>query len=172
LTLHGFGCGAAALLLVVLPSTGLPGCAVRPTRSVKSVSPSDAASAGVAALDVHVDQVVSGGRWCNERGEGFYRVVAYGGGFEAIYHHLYVQLVRVDVDAQTLAGIATFPVEETRDASMVVTDLMLVGAAERACGDAIVTARVLRRTADGEVVQRMRMTIDATGHYAVSFRAP
>lgn len=156
----------------MLTSTLLPGCAPQGTRSVPVTSQTIGEGAAVAALDVHIDRVVSGGRWCDERGEGFFRVVAYGGGFEAVYHHLYVQLLRVDADAHTVAVVASVPVEETQDAGTVVTDLTLAGAPDRACGDGIVTARVVRRAGEGEIVQRMRLRIDAVGHYRASFAPP
>ncbi len=126
----------------------------------------------VAALDVHVDRVISGGRWCDAEAEGFYRAVVYSGGFEEVYHHLHLQLVRVDAEARGLTVVATVPVAETQGAAMVVSDLTLVGTRGAECGEAIVSARILRWAGEGNRVERMQLRVDARGRYTVSGTPP
>jgi len=56
----------------------------------------------VASVPPAVALVRSGGYWCDGERRGFYRVVVWAGGFEEVFHHLYVQQVEIHDDRRML----------------------------------------------------------------------
>jgi hypothetical protein len=123
----------------------------------------------VSRLNVHLATIVSGGHWCRGEEEGFYRVVVYSDGIEEVYHHLYIQLLQVDLEKHDVLVDRTWPVKEAQGLDLVFSNLKLAPAASAPCADALVEADVLRRSIDGPRAERFRMRINAAGDHQVTF---
>lgn len=152
--------------LVAVLLTAVPG----PPRGVAAET--EAEREAVSRLDVRVDTVLSGGRWCRGTEQGTYRVVVYSGGFEEVYHHLFVQWLRVDDRKREIVLQRTLPVREAQGLDLVFSNLTLAPAGTGPCGDAVVEGAVSRRTADrGQQPERFRMRITPEGTYEATFTA-
>ncbi|MGD9637173.1 MAG: hypothetical protein AB7N53_14505 [Candidatus Binatia bacterium] len=125
----------------------------------------------VSQLDVHIHTVVAGGHWCRGEDEGFYRVVVYTSGLEEVYHHLYVQLLKIDPERHDVLVDRSLPVKEAQGLDLVFSNLTLTTASSEPCADALVEATVSRRTIDGHRPERFRMRVTSAGNYEVRFEA-
>lgn len=123
----------------------------------------------VSQLNVHIYTVVSGGHWCRGEDEGFYRVVVYTNGIEEVYHHLYIQLLKVDLDRHDVLVDRSLLVREAQGLDLVFSDLTLATAGSDPCGDALVEAAVSRRTVNGHRAERLRMRVTSAGNYEITF---
>lgn len=159
--------GAGSVLVLILCQSAFFGCPYRPEGS--RGSPRFEQGEAVSRLDVHIDTVVSGGHWCRGEEEGYYRVIVYSSGIEEVYHHLYIQLVRVDRENANVVVDRTRPVKEAQGLDIVFSNLTLVPADSAACSDALVEADVSRRLIDGERSERFWMRINAVADYQLMF---
>jgi hypothetical protein len=127
----------------------------------------------VASLDVRFDSVVSGVTWCEGRQAkrmGEYRVVVLSGGFEEVYHNLYVQLIEADAKAHTMRVVKTVAIKETLNPSLVIRDIRLRPAGKGLCTDAMVEASAVRRLVEGRRREKVQLRVTPKGEYKITFQ--
>lgn len=129
----------------------------------------DSEREAVSQLNVHIDTVVSGGHWCRGEDEGFYRVIVYTSGLEEVYHHLYVQLLKVDPEKHDVLLDRGLPVKEAQGLDLTFSNLTVATASSGPCADALVEATVSRRTMDGPRAERFQMRVTSAGNYQATF---
>ena len=122
----------------------------------------------VSQLGTNIHTVLTGGCWSQDGADGFYRLVAYQGGFEDLYQHLYVQIVKIDWEHHEFRTMKTVPIKETEGFALAFRNLQLTSR-RATCGDAIFEGQAARRTLKGDVRERVRLRVRPTGAYSIVF---
>jgi hypothetical protein len=169
-------CGTMALPLVALPRVlraQVPDAAAQLGQASDAPNEATDDAALVASLNVRFQSVVSGATWCEGKQVkrmGKYRVVILSGGFEEIYHHLYVQLIEADAEAHTMHVVKTVPIKETLNPALVIQDIHLRPAGEALCTDAMIEATAVRRLVEGRRREKVRLRVTQKGEYTINFQ--
>ncbi len=111
----------------------------------------------------------SGGYWCDGERRGFYRAVVLAGGFEEVYHHLYVQQFEIQEKTRKLALVRTIPIKETMDLDLVVEDVKLRPDGEELCAGIVIEGAARRRTESGMNGEHFLIRVAQRGSYTARF---
>ena len=125
----------------------------------------------VAGIAPEIGTVLSGGPWSCNGQEGSYRVLVYAGGFEEVYHHLYVQLITVDAEQHRVIQQKPIVIEETQGLDKVFSDLRIRRQVSGLCSNAVVERKVWRRAINGERTGNIEIQVSPTGAYAMTLES-
>lgn len=173
---HAVWGACVALLVIACGAACRPICVVSPNVAQGTVEPLQQSPAQgdpdvklIESLPTRIDWVLTGATWCQENAMGSYRLIALRGGFEEVYHNLYLQLIRADPIRKELEVVKTIPIGETLGLSLVIQEMSLKPASSGLCTDAVVEAVAVRRLLGGERRERLRVRVTQCGDYEITF---
>lgn len=156
------------ICMLLLVFAGLFPMSVRPLGAENSEK--DAGEVGdVTAPSAAVTLLRSGGYWCDGERRGFYRALVWSGGFEEVYHHLYVQLFEINVSTKKITLGRTMPIKETMGLDLVINDFKLQPDGGDLCAGIVIEGTARRRSDSGTHDEHFRVRVAQDGRYTALF---
>jgi hypothetical protein len=117
-----------------------------------------------------IEQIRTGGSWCDGNRQGPYRIIVWAGGFEEVYHHLYLQFLEASSEQHRLFIVRTIPIHETLGIDLLFRQIDLRLLERGICANVMFEGVVDRRTVEGKIrSERFTLRVTQRGEYKIEF---
>jgi len=124
----------------------------------------------VRGLDVHIDSVLTGGRWCDGDRSGYFRIVVCEGGFEEVYHWTFIQLIEIDDENHDIKVKDTINIRELSGLDKFIVDLAIDKPDRLTCEDLSVIGVVRVRQPGEDREDSFRVHVSSDSRYRIEPR--
>jgi len=161
-------CQSANIFVLLLMLAGLSLLSDREAVAVNSEADAEEIR-DVTSPSAAVNLLRSGGYWCDGERRGFYRAVVWSGGFEEVYHHLYVQQFEIDASTRKITLGRNIPIKETMSVDLLINDFKLKPDGKELCAGVVIEGTARRRSDRGMHGERFRVRVAQNGSYTALF---